>query len=184
MGCTKIRRELLDNDDINVSRQSISKLVNRYEKTGSYACKPKPGKQSTFRKEYLDFIDEEMEKDDELTAPKLQRMIAEKFGANYSLTSIKQMRRKLGWVRTGPKYCQLNREANQIIRLDFAQQCLERNDNFDDVIFTDESSTWMERHGKLCFQKINKPPKLKPTPKHPYKVHVSVEFQNEVRQTW
>ena len=154
MGCAKIHRELHNNDDINVSRQSISKLVNRYEKTGSYACKSKPGKQSTFRKEYLDFIDEEMEKDDELRAPTLQRMIVEKFGANYSLTSIKQMRRKLGWVRTGPKYCQLIREANHSICLDFAQQCLERNDNFDNVIFTDESSIWMERHGKLCFRKI------------------------------
>ena len=82
------------------------------------------------------------------------------------------MRRKLGWVRTGSKYSQLIREANQIVRLEFARKCMEENEEFDDVIFTDESSIWMERHGKIYFRKLNKPPKLKPTPKHPYKVHV------------
>ena len=45
-----------------------------------------------------------------------------KFGMNYSLTSTKQMGRKLGWVRTSPKYFQLIQEANQIVCLDFVQQ--------------------------------------------------------------
>ena len=30
----------------------------------------------------------------------------------------------------------------------------------------------MEQHGKLCFRKIGKPAKMKPTVKHPLKVHV------------
>jgi hypothetical protein len=46
------------------------------------------------------------------------------------------------------------------------------NHIFEDVVFTDESSIWLEQHGKLCFRKKNMPAKLKPKAKHPYKVHV------------
>jgi len=45
-------------------------------------------------------------------------------------------------------------------------------DQVDDVIFTDESSVWLERHGRICFRKVGEPGKMKPTVKHPYKVHV------------
>ena len=57
----------------------------------------------------------------------------------------------------------------------FAERCheLEVDEKFDDVIFTDESSIWLERHGKLCFWEKGMPVKLKPKAKHPYiKVHV------------
>ena len=40
------------------------------------------------------------------------------------------------------------------------------------VIFTDECSIMLEQHAKLCFRKRGDPGKLKPTVKHPYKVHV------------
>ena len=43
---------------------------------------------------------------------------------------------------------------------------------FDNLIFTDESSIWLEQHNKLCFRKKGVPAKLKLKVKHPYKVHV------------
>ena len=89
-----------------------------------------------------------------------------------STTTIKRVRKKLGWLKSGVKYCQLVREANRVKRLAFAQQCQEKDDNFDDVIFTDESSIWLESHAKLCFRRFNEAPKLKPKVKHPFKVHV------------
>ena len=45
-------------------------------------------------------------------------------------------------------------------------------ETFDDVIFTDESSIWLERHSNVCFRKKGMPAKHKATVKHPYKVHV------------
>lgn len=57
-------------------------------------------------------------------------------------------------------------------RLAFAQECLDRGETFDDVIFTDESTIWLERHSKICFRKKGEPPKLKPRGKHPFKLHV------------
>jgi hypothetical protein len=51
---------------------------------------------------------------------------------------IKATRKKLGWVKSGPKYCQVVREANRIARLGFCQQLKAKNETFEDVIFTDE----------------------------------------------
>lgn len=89
-----------------------------------------------------------------------------------SVPTIKRARRKLGWVKSGPRYCQLVKEKNRLLRLSFAENCQSTKDNFENVVFTDESSIWLERHGKLCFRRVNQPGKLKPTVKHPYKVHV------------
>ena len=64
------------------------------------------------------------------------------------------------------------KEKNRIARLEFTRKCDRTDDQFGNVIFTDESSIWLEQHAKLCFRRINDPPKLKPKVKHPFKVHV------------
>lgn len=86
--------------------------------------------------------------------------------------TIKKTRKKLGWTLSGPKYCQLIREANQVARLEFCLELQRNNETFDDIIFTNESTIMMDKHGKICFRKKDRLPRLKPTPKHPYKVHV------------
>ena len=102
----------------------------------------------------------------------LQQQLWRDFGIRPSISIIKSARWKLGWRKTGPKYCQCVREPNRVARLAFAERCLEAEETFDDVVFTDESSIWLERHNKVCFRKKGMPAKLKPTVKHPYKVHV------------
>ena len=93
-------------------------------------------------------------------------------GIQLSIATIKRTRRKLGWKRCEPKYCQMVRETNCVARLAFAEECIENRESFDDVIFTDESSLWVEQHGKICFRKEAQPAKLKPKSKHPFKVHI------------
>lgn len=74
------------------------------------------------------------------------------------------------------------RETNRVPRLAFAEDCIENGENFDDVIFTDESTIWLEQHGKICFRKAGRPAKLKPKSKqHRFKVHVGVVFQSVVQ---
>ena len=102
----------------------------------------------------------------------LQQQLWRDFGIRPSISIIKSARWKLGWRKTGPKYCQCVREPNRVARLAFAERCLEAEETFDDVVFTDKSSIWLERHNKVCFRKKGMPAKLKPTVKHPYKVHV------------
>ena len=104
--------------------------------------------------------------------PGLQHLLFNEFGLRPSISVIKAARRKIGWIRTGPRYCQAVREPNRLARLAFAQKCIQEVETFDNVIFTDESSIWMERHGKLCFRKKDMPAKDKPKVKHPFKVHV------------
>ena len=57
-------------------------------------------------------------------------------------------------------------------RLAFCERYVEVGEIFDDVIFTDESRIWIERHSRICFRKEGMAAKLKPKVKHPYKVHV------------
>ena len=102
----------------------------------------------------------------------LQRLLLTECGLQVSISAIKAARRRLGWKRTGPKYCQVIREPNRVARLAFSERCVEAAETFDDVIFTDESSIWIERHSRICFRKEGMAAKLKPKVKHPYKVHV------------
>ena len=102
----------------------------------------------------------------------LRRLLLSECGIQLAVSTVKAARKRLGWKKTGPKYCQVIREANRIAQLAFCERCVEIGNTFDDVIFTDESSVWIERHGRLCFRKEGMPAKLKPKVKHPYKVHV------------
>ena len=113
-----------------------------------------------------------MEKNDELTAPKLGKKLQEQFGVDFSESKVKRLRQKLGWVQTGTKYCQLIHETNRAKRLEFCLKCVEDNKQFDDVIFTDECSVHLEKHAKLCFRRRWEQPKLKGRAKHPFKVHI------------
>ena len=93
-------------------------------------------------------------------------------GIQLSIATVKRTRRKLGWKQCGPKYCQMVRETNHVARLAFAEECIENGESFNDLIFTDESTIWLEQHGKICFRKEGQPAKLKPKSKHPFKVHI------------
>ena len=119
----------------------------------------------------LDFIDK-MESNDETTSTTLQRLLLEEKGLAFSTDKIKRIRRKLGWLTTGTKHCQLVKEVNRAKRLDYCRRCLEPKETFSDVIFTDECTVAMEQHARISFHRWWEPPRQKGRPKHPYKVHV------------
>ena len=89
-----------------------------------------------------------------------------------SLSTITRSRRKLGWVSSTSRYCQLIQEQNKAKRLEWCWNCIRLDDHFEDVIFSDESTVALEKHGKLTFRRVRQPRKLKPRPKHPAKIHV------------
>ena len=76
----------------------------------------------------------------------VQRLIFDRFQLNVSVTTVKRARKRLGWAKSGVTYCQLVKEKNRIERLAFVTKCQTNNDKFDNVIFTDESSIWLEQH--------------------------------------
>ena len=67
------------------------------------------------------------------TYPKLQ----------LSLSTVCHARRDLGWVSSVPQYCQLIRKVNKEKRLKWFED-LSPNDDFENVIWTDECSVQLE----------------------------------------
>ena len=103
---------------------------------------------------------------DELTAQSLYTKVMDNFPElTLSVQTIRRARERLGWVSTTPKYCQLIREVNKDKRLKW---CVELNGiyNFDNVIWSDESSVQLQGHSQRCYRKRGQPKKLKPKPKH------------------
>ena len=62
--------------------------------------------------------------------------------------------------------------VNKQNQLAWCQGRIDKKDNFENVIWSDECSVQLNHHGWLCFGKIKQPRKLKPRPKHLPKVHI------------
>ena len=60
----------------------------------------------------------------------------------------------MGFTATKPKFIPHIREANKVKRLDFCQQLIATNDQFNDVIFTDESSFQIGQHRQIVMTRI------------------------------
>lgn len=112
-GATEIVRVLAE-DDVKISRWSVIRFLRRYKERQSLGNAPKSGRPAQgVTVELMNFIDVEMERNDELTSPLLARKILQRFGLQFSQEKVRRLRRKLGWVQTGTKYCQLIREPNR-----------------------------------------------------------------------
>ncbi|XP_057295853.1 uncharacterized protein LOC130624292 [Hydractinia symbiolongicarpus] len=172
MTYTQISKIIEEEDGKKISRQTISKIVRRFNETKSLAPKRKSGRKRKLTLDHHNFIDKCYENNDELTSVDVQKLVKSEFQLDVSSSCIRQARQKIGWTLTGPRYCQLVRVPNQVLRLEFCQKLLRTNEQFEDVIFTDESTIMMDNHGKICFRKKGRLPNLKPTAKHPYKIHV------------
>lgn len=164
--------KLLRNEDILITRQTINRILKRHREHGRTLHCQKSGRQSKITKQIKNFIDRSYDQNGEYSARELQKLIETKFNTVIAVSSIKTVRRKLGWRKSGPGYCQTIRPGNRIKRFLHAQACLENNEDFDDVIFTDECTIEIDLHAGHCFVKHGVKRRLKPKPKHSYKVHV------------
>ena len=83
-GASEIVR-ILAVDDIKISRWSIIRFLRRYQERQSLENAPKSGRPSQgVTTELMNFIDTEMERNDELTLPELARRILLHFGLQFS----------------------------------------------------------------------------------------------------
>jgi len=100
--------------------------------------------------EVKNVVEQQMRRDDETTASQLH-VILTTLGYSISLRTILHCRTSLGWTFRGSAYCQLIRDVNKQKRLDFSLD--HRQDNFANVIFTDECSVQLESHRRRCCRK-------------------------------
>ena len=168
----EIRKRLYE-ENIVVSEVALYQLLWKFRDHGTIADLPKPPVVKVLSSEHLNYIDNSLRQNDELTGRQLHALLCTKWPTlDVSVSTVKRARKSLGWVSSRPKYSHLVREVNMEKRLSWCQDKIASNETFQNVIFTDECTVQLDRHGRLCFRKIGEPRKLKPKPKHPVKVHL------------
>ena len=167
-----IREKLKEEDDVECSRQSISHCWKNYNATGSTEYRHGGGPVHKLQDAHIALIDSKMKENNELNAKELQDLLVKEFGVNVSTSTVLRYRRKLGWKWAPTKYCQMISEKNKVNRLAFARECLQNQEKFDDVIFTDETRIQMSCNTARQCYKVGEPitSRLRPKPKHPYQV--------------
>ena len=91
--------------------------------------------------------------DSETSTVELRDKVQAQFGKGVSLSTISRARDRLGWTRSRVLYGQLIRNVNKAARLAFALRMVEQGENYDDVIFTDESTFWVENHSGYYYRR-------------------------------
>lgn len=157
------------------SRQTVQSTIARWNETGSVRDRPRIGQAKTIPLSHYRLIDDAMADSDEHTAGDLKKLLIDQFGEDEvtcSERTITRERNDLGWVFTTARYCQAIRDANKLKRVVWVNQRLEEEEQFRDVIFTDECTVQLECHRRKSFRQKNAPRKLMYRHKHPPKIHM------------
>ena len=152
---------LLQQERLVASRRGVQNFLDRYGKTGTIARKPGSAPPVKATAEIRDMVEAQMRLDDETTAVQLHKLLEDK-SYDLSLRTVLRCRTALGWTFRGSAYCQLIRDANKRKRFDWAQSCLSEQDDFADVIWTDECSVQVESHRRYACHKRGEKPRNKP----------------------
>ena len=135
--------------------------------------RPRLSRPKLLNREHYEFIDNTLASNDELTSQHLRSLLVGEFPElRVLLSTVKRARHELGWVVSNAKHCQLIRDVYKEKRMKWYEEMIKNKEQFDDVIFTDESSVMLERHRRRCYRKRGAAHKLKARPKHPMKVHI------------
>ena len=166
-------KERLKQENIDITPRSLQRLEKKFREHGTYKDLPRRKRCKKLSQAMVDFMNEKLTEDDELTSAKLRELLLENWPELIvTLDTIKRYRRAEGWVCTRPHYCQLIRNINKRKRVVWCKEALKSKDDFADIIFSDECTVQLEQHGRLCFRKRKHPRKLKSRPKHPPKLHI------------
>ena len=155
----------------STSLASVTRIINKIQKTGSTENCSRSGRPTELSADAKAFIEKQMRINNEATSIQIKKQLA-KHGIVVNFCTVRRLRAKQGWTLQHNHYCQLIRVANKVKRLEYAQKILDSHDTFHNVIFFDECSVFLEQYRLICYQKVDKPLKRKPKPKHPLKVHV------------
>ena len=162
-------------EGVFTTHQTITNTITRWQATGSAEDCPQIGQVKAILPAHYRFIDATIAENDELTASDLKMLLVKEFGedkATYSKRTVARARNEVRWTFTTAGYCQAIRDANIQKRIEWVNRCLEDEEQFKDVIFTDECMVQLECHRRKSFRKTDVSRNLKYCHKHPPKVHV------------
>ena len=107
------------------------------------------GRLSKIARQIEDYLDEQLKEDDELSSVQVQCLVSSKFAVGLSHSTIRRyLRTSLQWVVVRTRFRPIIPD-NKTKRVDFARMCLDMNDDFSNVIWTDESSVQLRRHRQM-----------------------------------
>jgi len=173
----EIQAVLFSADNIVASIPAISKFFTQYRLYGSIKDRKRTGRPTVVSDMHRQIINEELAKNNELSAKEICNIISNRCGCGVpSVSAIKRARYKLGWRWSGTKYCQLIRDVNKVKRLQFCKQLVATRDQLQDVIFSDESSIQATQTTIKQFRLVGHPRQKRPRPKHPIKVAVCLQM--------
>lgn len=106
-----ISRKLRE-EKVFISQCALYALVEKYRRKGTVRDLPRRKRATIITEEMRAFIEEQLQRNDELTSTAIKRLLAERWPhVEASISTIKRVRRKLGWVCTRLHYCQLLRDV-------------------------------------------------------------------------
>ena len=133
-GKKKIGKIIYDMYGLRISLSTIRNIVDKYKTTGEIVkdlSKTKRKAKFGDEEEHKNFIDEQMKRTRDMSSEVLSRKILQTFNINYSASRVRHLRRRLGWLCTTPKYCQMIRDTNKEKRMQWCQDMVRSNETFD-----------------------------------------------------
>ena len=94
------------------------------------------------------------------------------FGVKVSVSNVRCTRIMIRWISKTTQYCQTVRGANIPKRFDQALHCINTNENFDDVVFTDETAINIQLSTRRTLYESGEKNALHAKPKHPFGLYV------------
>ncbi|XP_075462066.1 uncharacterized protein LOC142497707 [Ascaphus truei] len=123
------------------------------------------------RQETTLLVDQISDKNDERSATRVKDALQKNHNITASESSIKKMRRRIGWKYGHVRSYPMIRDVNKIKRVVQAQAWIESGETFQDCIFTDKSTVSLERFATFVFH-VKGCISMKLHPKCPVKMHV------------
>ncbi len=101
------------------------------------------------------------------------KKIENDFDTKLSARTVARYRADLGWVFEHTRYCQFIREKNRLLRVKWCEDKVERNESFNNYVFSDECTVMLERAKVKRYRRYyDRVECLHARVKHPIKVHV------------
>lgn len=169
-----IVRYLGDQHGINVDWCTVKKVILKYKSGDLFAESMSTDSFIKFRKvsdSDILTVKTALSENCTMTATDIQRQLQET-GTSLSKTTVHRVIKEAGYTASAPRYCQMIREVNKVKRVDFCKQLVLDNDNFNDIVFTDECTVQLHDNKVVVYRLRNESATPIPQPKHPLKVHV------------
>jgi transposase-like protein len=81
----------------------------------------------------------------------VQHVLKER-NVNAGLTTVRKAIDVAGFVSSKPRYCQLIRDVNKAIRVDFCKELITSDEKSEEVIFTDETSIQLHDNKTVAYR--------------------------------